>query len=424
MDRYKNIATILYVEDEDGVRRGFAKAIGRYAKVVYEACDGQEGLELYKKYLPDVVITDIKMPKMSGIEMAKKIKEINPEQAIIVTSAHSESEYLLEAIRLQLSGYVLKPVDKNILKRKVLDIVKHQQIQTELDNSIVLMSEITNLQNNMLIVFDELNRIIFVNQMFLKLFIVKNVAEFKKKYKCLCNVLIEHRGYYTCEEQKDGFWSEEFENLRDDKRVVSIMDYSEMTPKAFLVNIKRIEETKHKICTFTEITTLATKKNEFEKKAYIDELTKIYNRAKFNEVLLKEVINTKISGDGLSLIFFDVDHFKKFNDTYGHQVGDNVLSGLASLIKNSLRDSDFFARWGGEEFVILLPGVKLKSAKAIAEHKRKIIQDYTFDDNLKVTCSFGVVSMLESDDKDSLLKRADEALYKAKDSGRNCVVSQ
>jgi len=423
MDKYKNIATILYVEDEDGVRRGFVKAISRYAKTIYEACDGQEGLELYKKYLPDIVITDIKMPKMSGIEMAKKIKEINPEQALIITSAHSESNYLLEAIRLQLSGYVLKPVDKNILKKKVLDIVKHQQIQLELDSSMVLMREITNLQNNILIVFDDLNNIIFVNQMFLKLFAVNDISEFIKKYRCLCNVLIEHKGYYICEDQRNGFWSEEFENLRDDKRVVSIMDYHDMTPKAFLVNIKRIDETKHKVCTFTEITTLATKKNEFEKKAYIDELTQIYNRAKFNEELLKEVINAKITGESLSLVFFDVDHFKDFNDTYGHQAGDDVLSGLASLIKCSLRDTDLFARWGGEEFIILLPGANLTSAIAIAEHKRKIIQAYAFGNDLKVTCSFGAVTMQENDDQDTFLKRADEALYKAKNSGRNCVIS-
>ena len=423
MDKYKNIATVLYVEDEDGVRRGFSKALSRYAKTVYEASNGREGLELYKKHSPDIVVTDIKMPKMDGIEMSKAIKEIDSKQAIIITSAHSESSYLLESIRLQISGYILKPVDKNILKEKVLEMVKAQQMQKELDESITLMQEISSLQHHMLVVFDENNKIIFVNQMFLELFDVESIEHFVKKQRSMCNVFLENENYFVCDTDTSSFWTDEFENLSDDRKITSIMDVKTKEEKAFLVNIKKIDSTAHKICTFTEVTTLATRKKELEIKAYVDELTKICNRAKFNEALIQEILHCKASKENLSIIFFDIDHFKNFNDKYGHQTGDEILQELAEVVGSALRDTDVFARWGGEEFVILLPKADKATAAIIADSKRKIIENYVSKSGLRLTCSFGVASMSEEDDKDSLLKKADDNLYKAKNSGRNCVVS-
>jgi diguanylate cyclase (GGDEF)-like protein len=422
MKQYNNIAKILYVEDEDGVRKGFLKTLRRYAKEVYEASNGEEGLELYKLHNPDIVVTDIKMPKMNGIDMSKEIKKINSKQSIIVTTAHSESNYLFEAIKLQLDGYILKPVDKKILKNKILDIVQYQEIKKEIKKNINLMNEIANLQDNLLMVYDDSKNIIFLNQMFLDFFMINNKAEFIEKYHTICNLFVKHKDFYTCKD-KDIYCSKDFENFSDDKRVVSLIDYRSMVTKAFLVNIKNIESSKHKVYTFTEITTITTKKNEFEKKAFVDELTKISNRAKFNKILAQEIIDYKVTNDHLSIIFFDIDHFKKFNDTYGHQIGDNILTELALLVGVNLRDTDLFARWGGEEFVILLPKANINSAVMIAESKRKLIENHIFKDDLKVTCSFGVTCMKNDDNQESFLKRVDEALYKAKESGRNCVIS-
>ncbi len=423
MNQYKNIATILYVEDEDGVRRGFTKALGRYAKEVYEASNGEEGIALYKEHKPDIVVTDIKMPKMDGIAMSKAIKEINSNQAIIVTTAHSESNHLLEAIKLQLSGYILKPVDKNILKSKILEIVQYQENKKEVQKSRDLMEEIANFQNNMLIVYNEDDRMIFANRLFLDFFAIARVEEFCKMYGCICKVTIQHNDFYSCEDGENLGWLKEIEKLSDDKKIISMLDHRDMTPKAFLVNIKTVDLTKHKICTFSEITVIATKKKEFEKKAFVDELTKIYNRAKFNETLTKEIAKYKINNHDLSLIFFDIDHFKKFNDDYGHQVGDDVLIALSSLVGSNTRDTDLFARWGGEEFIILLPNANIDVAVKIAKQRRKLIDEYIFENNLRVTCSFGVTSITRDDDKEIFLKRVDDALYRAKNDGRNCVRS-
>jgi len=115
---YSKISTILYVEDEEGVRKGYEKALKRHAKEFYVASNGREGLELFIRYQPDIVITDINMPKMNGIEMSKAIKKINPDQEIIITTAHSETGYFMEAIDLQINSYLLKPIDKNVLTKK------------------------------------------------------------------------------------------------------------------------------------------------------------------------------------------------------------------------------------------------------------------------------------------------------------------
>ncbi len=127
-------ATILYVEDEDDVREGYARVLSRYAKELYLAENGEVGLELFKKHAPDIVITDIRMPKKNGIDMAKEIKEINPNQSLIFTTAHGESTYLLEAIEVQADAYILKPVAKDVLKNKIIFISKALYFEKEREN--------------------------------------------------------------------------------------------------------------------------------------------------------------------------------------------------------------------------------------------------------------------------------------------------
>ena len=123
----------------------------------------------------------------------------------------------------------------------------------------------------------------------------------------------------------------------------------------------------------------------------------------------------------LSLIIFDIDHFKKINDTYGHKVGDEVLKALSKLIKKNIRKIDFAARWGGEEFVILAPETNVEGAKKLAEKLRQAVETYKFPTVGKVTISLGV-AQLEPDEKpEDFIVRADMALYKAKEGGRNRV---
>ncbi len=163
------------------------------------------------------------------------------------------------------------------------------------------------------------------------------------------------------------------------------------------------------------------KEEKLEKLAMYDSLTGIYNRNKFNEILRYETNMSKRYKTPLSLIMFDLDHFKKVNDKYGHDTGDKVLKMIAQTVLNNIRLTDTFARWGGEEFFLILPKTDIDKAKNIAEVLRAKIENADFKEIGKITCSFGVVSLKENENEQELVKRADEAMYLAKKNGRNRV---
>jgi len=162
--------------------------------------------------------------------------------------------------------------------------------------------------------------------------------------------------------------------------------------------------------------------NQLKKVAAIDKLTKAYNRSKIAEVLEHEIEMARRYKIDLSLIMFDLDHFKEINDSYGHQVGDSVLEKVADIIRATIRKTDYFGRWGGEEFVMLLPQTNLEGAKILAKRTAGSIENCKFDGVGKVTASFGLTEFRPGDDIDKLIKRVDDALYKAKNSGRNLIV--
>jgi len=162
---------------------------------------------------------------------------------------------------------------------------------------------------------------------------------------------------------------------------------------------------------------------DVKKMAFVDILTKAHTRLKFSIYLTDLIETTKRFEQPFGLILFDIDNFKKINDTFGHDYGDVVLVELAKKVKSLVRKSDIFARWGGEEFVVVLPQTDLKSSLKLAEKIRLEISKIEFDKLEKATCSFGVVEYKKGDDEDSIVKRADEFLYKAKKAGKNCVRS-
>ncbi len=161
--------------------------------------------------------------------------------------------------------------------------------------------------------------------------------------------------------------------------------------------------------------------------AMIDELTKAYTRRSFEDTIASKINLYRQTGVGFSLILYDIDHFKKVNDTYGHGVGDQVLFISSEIIRKNMRKSDLLARYGGEEFVVLLPGMALEDAVRLGDQLRSILAAAKFvfrEENLTVTASFGVSSIRQGDDRDALVNRVDKALYLAKSSGRNRVCSE
>ncbi len=155
-----------------------------------------------------------------------------------------------------------------------------------------------------------------------------------------------------------------------------------------------------------------------------DKLTSLCNRYMFDESLDKEIKRAKRYAHPLSFIILDLDYFKDINDTYGHQTGDKILIELAGILLENIRDIDIVARWGGEEFVIILPDTDKEQGRALAEKLCGIVQAHTFGERISLTCSFGVTSFLKDDTNDAIFARMDRALYQAKELGRNNVQSE
>jgi diguanylate cyclase (GGDEF)-like protein len=168
------------------------------------------------------------------------------------------------------------------------------------------------------------------------------------------------------------------------------------------------------------ITELEEKVEKITEISETDDMLGIYNRSKFFDVLKSEIYRSRRYENNLSLIMFDVDRFKNINDEYGHLVGDKVLKKTTEIINSQIRELDLFARYGGDEFMILNPETKLNDAVKLAERVRKKIENTDFAEVKDVSCSFGVAELKVEDDIDSLLKRLDDALYKAKEK-RNKV---
>lgn len=192
-------------------------------------------------------------------------------------------------------------------------------------------------------------------------------------------------------------------------------------------DITELEETKQQLRNINKamkhkVDELYSMTNTLEQKAYKDNLTGINNRENFEDLFSIEIANAKQNNLSLSLIIFDVDHFKLVNDTYGHQAGDIILIDLVKLIADNIKNGDVFARWGGEEFVILTPSTEIIGATNLAENLRKLVQAHMFSyvEN-EITLSFGVAQLCEDDTKKTLFEKADGALYEAKKNGRNRV---
>ena len=161
---------------------------------------------------------------------------------------------------------------------------------------------------------------------------------------------------------------------------------------------------------------------ELQRLANFDALTGIYNRRKFRELLDNELERARRYHQPLSVVLMDIDHFKKINDQHGHGEGDRVLESIAALLRNHLRKSDFYARWGGEEFIIMMTHTDLRTALQVAEKIRQLLSGIKYGNSAGVvTASFGISSLVSDEKVNSLIKRADDALYDAKHSGRNCI---
>ncbi|RLA80718.1 MAG: hypothetical protein DRG78_10455 [Epsilonproteobacteria bacterium] len=284
-----------------------------------------------------------------------------------------------------------------------------------------ILQGVIDQQKSIVIVSDGF-KIISANKSLYKFFKVKGIEEFISEHKNLSNTFINHKNFFSLE-NKDKNWIENILKLDVKNRIVSILDLNIFEPKAFTVQVNPLSsDSKHYAVTLTDITEIKLESQQYHFHATHDALTGIYNRSYYFEKIANEIEQSKRYDTTFCIILLDIDHFKKFNDTYGHLKGDEVLIKLSETVQSHVRSADTFARWGGEEFIILLEKTTIDKAELIAEHFRKMVESMKIDGIEKVTASFGVTQFVKGDDDNSILKRADDALYDAKDAGRNRVV--
>lgn len=309
-----------------------------------------------------------------------------------------------------------------LLKRKLIEL--NLSLESKIEQEVSKIKSILDAQDNIIIVTHNEN-ITNVNKKFLDFFEIKDFDDFTSSGKNIFDFFQEEFGFITKEKiNKQESWIQYIKDLHEIDRIVKIKNSSN-EEKVFAINVDYYEnKDDYYVISLTDITKLKEKSNLLEYQASHDKLTGLYNRNKFDEIFSKEIKRAKRYNNDLSLILFDIDDFKNVNDTYGHQMGDEVLKELAKLLTNNVREPDICVRWGGEEFLILLPQTNLQGAISVAEKLRITISKEPLTSlKLPITTSFGVVQMNENDDEFSLISKCDKLLYSAKNSGKNKVVA-
>jgi len=285
-------------------------------------------------------------------------------------------------------------------------ICKHSSYDEYLKSFIELNNNITVLTSD--------TEILAMNKAGLDFFHFTTFKAFHKRHKFLSKLFTE-----IDDEDKyvEGInWVTKIDKMQN----IKVEMHHNHFKQIFYMQVSKIRPNRYQV-SFYNISRMVAEKDAIVQIAEKDDLTQIYNRNKFNKVLSSALRKAEIYKESFTIVLFDIDHFKKVNDEYGHNIGDQVLIQLALLIKSQLRGQDTFARWGGEEFVILSKGATRNDSYALADRLRQSIETFPFDEVGHLTCSFGVSQYEKNDNAIVLLKRADDALYRAKNNGRNRV---
>ncbi|ADV46868.1 GGDEF domain-containing response regulator [Nitratifractor salsuginis] len=415
---------ILFVEDEEGIREELGYYLRHVASGgVLTAENGEEGLKLYREHQPDIVITDLEMPGMHGSQMIRQIKEINPSQAIIVTTAHSDTRFLMKAIELKVDHYLLKPINLELLEDKIRQIEHQIELERRVEQQRIIMEEISAIKGNMLVVLDRQMKAIFLNRGYLEYIGCDSLEMCRQKLPSLAQYMVDWEEGFAPESREEFEWVREIEALPSSRRIVALKKPFEDSETFYNVSLSSNPETGHRIVALSEITELISSRDFYRKQAKRDELTGLNNRFAFNRKF-ESLIPKALSENGqLSMILIDLDHFKAINDRYGHDFGDKVLTDVARVLEQCIGPKDFLARWGGEEFVVLSQR-SLDEAIELAEEIRRKIMEIKYENGVQLHCSCGVSTLNpEEDARDAhkMFRRADKALYQAKNLGRNRV---
>ncbi|QOY51050.1 response regulator transcription factor [Candidatus Sulfurimonas baltica] len=244
---------VLYVEDNDALREKASKLIGKFFDNLYVAYDGVNGLELFKEHLPQIVITDINMPKMNGIDMSRHIKEIAPDTKIIIMSAFDDKEYLFKAIEIGVYRYLNKPVEIAQFKEVIFSVVDEMKKEQDTQLFNTNLKNVFNYQSSIVLMLKN-SEPTFANQVFLEYFGVKNIEEFVEKHGDIGSLLLKHDGFLYNKPEKN--WFDEISQHSQKLYNIKIKDKNENL-RHFVLKYQKIpNKESYGILSFDDLTQL------------------------------------------------------------------------------------------------------------------------------------------------------------------------
>ena len=340
------------------------------------------------------------------------------KNAVAWLVSYNKNDYIkltLEAgIFIQLSFFLMSLVLIYFLYRQITN-------NNLMEQKKILLNDVLNSTDNVMIITD-FKQAKFCNKEFLNLLNIESVEEFNSKSKDnILSIFEDVNGYLHAGLLEQNELPIDFiTKVPEHKRIVIIYD-KEYEPKAFNISVSCTSKKNDYLITLTDITRMRENQAQVEKKAYYDSLTRVYNRNMFDKSLKDELVRVKRYKMPLSIAIIDIDHFKKFNDNFGHLIGDEVLVLMAENISSMIRETDIFARWGGEEFVLLFKETAIDDAMIISEKLRASIEQLEHPTAGKITVSFGITQYIDGDTQRTLFSKCDRALYHAKENGRNMI---
>lgn len=388
---------ILVVDDDPNLRKTLADILRIKGYETAVASSGTEAIAAVERETFCLALIDLMLPDLPGLEVMARIKAISPLTEAIILTGHASMETAIEAAGHGAFSYLLKPYQMDELLLTIRHAVERNQAQEE----ILRLASFPRLLPSPVIELDPAGEVAYFNPAAERLFPELNAMG-------QSHPLLHGSG-------------ELFAALRQSKRQEEVVHEAKVGEATYELHISYVREVDLIRIYVLDITQRKRAEKEIYLLATTDSLTGIANRREFTGIMEREVDRAKRYGTPMSLAMYDLDYFKRVNDTFGHDVGDYVLQAVTGLVKENIRANDVVARWGGEEFMVLMPQSDMQAARNVSEKLRLTIAGHHFDKVGKLTASFGVAAFEPQDDLNSLLKRVDDALYQAKEQGRNRV---
>lgn len=393
----KGKAKIMVVDDDPNLRKTLADILRVKGYATAVAANGAEAIAAAEQEMFSLALIDLMLPDMPGLEVMARIKAHSPLTEAIILTGHASMDTAIEAIGQGAYSYLLKPYQMDELLLVIRHGVERQQAQEE----ILRLASFPRLLPSPVFELDATGAVTYLNPAAEKLF--PELAATGFAHPLLLGS------------------AELFAALRQGKQQGEATREVKLGEATYELRISYVNE----VCLIRiyalDITRRKRDEEEIHLLATTDSLTGIANRREFSAILAREVARAQRYDVPLSLAMYDLDFFKRVNDSFGHDVGDYVLRAVTDLVKENIRATDVVARWGGEEFMVLMPQSNMQGARNAAEKLRLTIASHRFDKAGEVTASFGIAAFEPQDDLNSLLKRVDDALYLAKQRGRNRV---